>query len=80
MKKELTPDSTPQEKAEALKASADYFGSDLTEIITSDKDGNLESITVFARGEYAKPLARFLTKLSKDVDRDRRKAKKAANP
>lgn len=80
MKKELTPDSTPEEKAEALKASSDYFNSDLTSVISETSDGKLESITVFARGEYARPLARFLTKLSKDVDRDRRKAKKAATP
>jgi hypothetical protein len=59
-KRELSIDSPPQEKLAALKAAAKHFNSDLTQIICSDKNDKLLSVSVYAEDEYAEALLRFL--------------------
>jgi hypothetical protein len=59
-KRELGIDSLPEEKLATLKAAAKYFNAGLTQVICSDKDDKLLSVSVYAEDEYAEALLRFL--------------------
>jgi hypothetical protein len=58
--KTLEIDSPPEEKLAALKSAAKIFNSDLSQIICRDENDQLLSVSVYAKGEYAAALLRFL--------------------
>jgi predicted GIY-YIG superfamily endonuclease len=62
---DLSITSTEQEKFEALKHAADYFNSDLTQVIGRDDNGKLLFVAVHAKGSYAVALERWLKRLAK---------------
>jgi hypothetical protein len=53
----------------ALIDSADYFNSDLTQIIARDNDENILAYFVFAKGEDAKALDRFFRRRARREQR-----------
>ncbi len=61
-KKELTLDSTVKEKIDALRAVAEHADSDLTHLVGRDDHGNLLFVGVYARGEEAARLLRWLNR------------------
>jgi hypothetical protein len=58
----LTLDSPPEDKLRALQAASETFNSDLTQLVGRDNDGKLLFVSVYARGEEATRLLRFLEK------------------
>jgi hypothetical protein len=58
--KTLEIDSPPEEKLAALKSAAKTFNSDFSQIICRDENDKLLSVSVYAKGEYAAALLRFL--------------------
>lgn len=58
--KELTLDSPPEDKLDALKRVAEKLNSDLTHLICRDAAQKLLSVSVHATGEDAVALERWL--------------------
>jgi hypothetical protein len=59
-KKELTNESSTKDKMLAMVSAGEYFDCDLTEIIGRDQDGTLLGVAVYAKGEDAEALLRWL--------------------
>jgi hypothetical protein len=47
--------------------ASENFNADLTQVIGSDRKGQILAVAVFAKGSYAKLLARFLKKLDREA-------------
>jgi hypothetical protein len=62
---DLSITSTEQEKFGALKRAADYFSSDLTQVIGRDDNDKLLFVAVHAKGDYAAALERWLKRMAK---------------
>jgi hypothetical protein len=63
--RELTLDSTVEEKLESVASAAQTFNSDLTQLIGRDDSGKLLFVAVHAKGAYAVALEGWLKRLNK---------------
>ncbi len=57
---ELTLDSSPEKILKVLSGASKRFNSDLTHLIGRDENGKLLFVAVYARGEDAEALERWL--------------------
>jgi hypothetical protein len=68
----LTIDTPPEEKLEALKRAAKHFNAGMCSIICRDKNDKLLSVSIYAEGDDAAALEKWLKRREK---RDRKTVK-----
>jgi hypothetical protein len=66
-KLQLALNSTPQLKLRAMIDAAERFDASFTELIARDEDGKVLSVAVYAEGEDAVALVRFLKRLAEEI-------------